>query len=392
MEFVRIILSQAIERLNQVPALALLGSRQVGKTTLSRQIQDALGKDSVYLDLESPSDLAKLTDAEGYFLDRQDKLIILDEVQRMPELFPILRSVIDRNRKLKSRFLLLGSASPELLAKSSETLAGRIAYLELNPLIFAEVLPTIDYRTLWLRGGYPDMLLAENDEVSFKNRLGFIHTYLERELPLLGLMTSPILLGNLLRMLIGVHGNLLNYSDLSRSLGLDVNTVKRYIDFFEYSFIIRRLQPYFANISKRLVKSPKLYFRDSGLLHAFASISKSEDLEGFLQKGNSWEGFVIQDVIAKLKQEISPYFFRTQDGSELDLVLVKGMVPVLGIEVKYSNAPSPSKGNTIAAQDLGNIPVLIVTPSANEDFSIGTQKTVTSFGRLSIHLEKAELI
>jgi len=392
MEFVRIVLSQAIDRLNQLPALALLGSRQVGKTTLSRQIQEAVGKDSVYLDLESPSDLAKLADAEGYFLERQDKLIILDEVQRMPELFPILRSVIDRHRKLKGRFLLLGSASPELLAKSSETLAGRIAYLELNPLIFAEVLPSIDYRTLWLRGGYPDMLLAENDQVSFKNRLDFIQTYLERELPLLGLMTSPVLLRNLLRMLMGVHGNVLNYSDLSRSLGLDVNTIKRYIDFFEYSFIIRRLQPYFTNISKRVVKSPKLYFRDSGLLHAFAGISKAEDLEGFLQKGNSWEGFVIQDVIAKLKQEISPYFFRTQDGSELDLVLVKGTMPVLGIEVKYSNAPSPSKGNTIAAQDLGNIPVLIVTPSANEDFSIGPQKTVTSFGRLSIHLEKAGLI
>ena len=392
MEFVRIVLSQAIDRLNQLPALALLGSRQVGKTTLSRQIQEAVGKDSVYLDLESPSDLAKLADAEGYFLERQDKLIILDEVQRMPELFPILRSVIDRHRKLKCRFLLLGSASPELLAKSSETLAGRIAYLELNPLIFAEVLPSIDYRTLWLRGGYPDMLLAENDQVSFKNRLDFIQTYLERELPLLGLMTSPVLLRNLLRMLMGVHGNVLNYSDLSRSLGLDVNTIKRYIDFFEYSFIIRRLQPYFTNISKRVVKSPKLYFRDSGLLHAFAGISKAEDLEGFLQKGNSWEGFVIQDVIAKLKQEISPYFFRTQDGSELDLVLVKGTMPVLGIEVKYSNAPSPSKGNTIAAQDLGNIPVLIVTPSANEDFSIGPQKTVTSFGRLSIHLEKAGLI
>ena len=392
MEFVRIVLSQAIDRLNQLPALALLGSRQVGKTTLSRQIQEAVGKDSVYLDLESPSDLAKLADAESYFLERQDKLIILDEVQRMPELFPILRSVIDRHRKLKGRFLLLGSASPELLAKSSETLAGRIAYLELNPLIFAEVLPSIDYRTLWLRGGYPDMLLAENDQVSFKNRLDFIQTYLERELPLLGLMTSPVLLRNLLRMLMGVHGNVLNYSDLSRSLGLDVNTIKRYIDFFEYSFIIRRLQPYFVNISKRVVKSPKLYFRDSGLLHAFAGISKAEDLEGFLQKGNSWEGFVIQDVIAKLKQEISPYFFRTQDGSELDLVLVKGTMPVLGIEVKYSNAPSPSKGNTIAAQDLGNIPVLIVTPSANEDFSIGPQKTVTSFGRLSIHLEKAGLI
>jgi len=381
-----------MDRLKHQPALALLGSRQVGKTTLSMQLQQAVGKDSVYLDLESPADLAKLSDPEDYFLNRQDKLIILDEVQRKPELFPILRSVIDRNRAAKGRFLLLGSASPELLAKSSETLAGRIAYLELNPLLYSEVSASIDFQKLWLRGGYPDMLLAENDVISFKNRLDFIQTYLERELPLLGLRASPVLLRNLLKMLAQVHGQILNYSDISRSLGVDLNTLKRYLDFFEYSFIIRRLQPFFINISKRLVKSPKFYFRDSGILHGLSGIGNMEELESYLFKGNSWEGFVIQNVIGNLKPEISPYFYRTQDGSELDLVLVKGNVPVLGIEIKYSNAPSPSKGNTVAAQDLGDIPVLLVTPSVDEDYSLVRKKTVTSFARLGLHLELAGMV
>jgi predicted AAA+ superfamily ATPase len=288
--------------------------------------------------------------------------------------------------------MLLGSASPELLAKSSETLAGRISYIEVNPFIYPEVSGSYSFQQLWLRGGFPTMLMTQSEEVSFANRLDFIQTYLERELPLLGLSVSPIMLRNLLRMISHVHGNIINYSDLSKSLGIDVNTVKRYLDFFENSFLIRRLQPYFVNISKRLVKSPKVYIRDSGLLHAVVGIENEEDLEGYIGKGNSWEGFVIQQIIAQLKPSVYPYYYRTQDGSELDLVLVKGLSPVLGIEIKYANAPKITKGTTVASQDLGTLPVLVVTPFATEDYELSPTTKVTDFKRLFTHLSQMKLI
>jgi uncharacterized protein len=391
MNFERLIIQQVFARLNSIPVIALLGSRQVGKTTLAKQIQDRIDQECIYLDLESYEDANKLSQPEAYLNERADKLIIIDEVQRMPELFPILRSVIDKNRK-NGRFILLGSASPELLAKSSESLAGRISYFELNPFVYSEVSTQISFQKLWLRGGYPEMLLAADDDISYKNRIDFIKTYLERELPLLGLMASPVLLRNLLSMISHIHGNVINYSDISRSLGIDIHTVKRYLDFMEHSYLIRRLQPYYLNISKRLVKSPKIYFRDSGLFHSISGIKNPEDLEGYHLKGNSWEGFVIQQIIAQLKPDVMTYFYKTQDGAELDLVLVKGNMPVLGIEVKYSNSPSSTKGNTISSQDLGNIPVLIITPSVNEDYQIGDAKTVISFANSFVYLKKQDLI
>lgn len=374
-----------------MPAVALLGPRQVGKTTLARQLQKVIPKESVYLDLESPEDYQKLSNLENYLVQREDKLLIIDEVQRMPELFPVLRSVIDRKRE-NTRFMLLGSASPELLARSSETLAGRISYLEINPLVYSEVTGSHPFQQLWLRGGFPDMLMAPSDEVSFENRTDFIQTYLERELPLLGLSVSPLILRNLLRMLAHVHGNVINYSDFAKSLGIDINTVKRYLDYFEQSFLIRRLPPYYVNIPKRLVKSPKVYIRDSGLLHAVVGIEQAEDLDGYVKKGNSWEGFVIQQIIAQLKPSVHPCFYRTQDGTELDLVLVKGISPVLGIEIKYSNAPKITKGTTISSQDLGGIPVLVVTPTVAEDYELSTATKVTSFERLFGHLLQMKLI
>jgi uncharacterized protein len=391
MNFQRLISDKVLERLAHLPAVALLGPRQVGKTTLAKQLQKVIQKESIYLDLESPEDYNKLSNLENYLQQRENNLLIIDEVQRMPALFPVLRSVIDRNRS-NTRFLLLGSASPELLAKSSETLAGRISYIEVNPFVYQEVSESYGYEKLWLRGGFPGMLMANSDEVSFQNRLDFIQSYLERELPLLGLSVSSNTLRNLLRMIAHVHGNILNYSDFAKSLGLDSSTIKRYIDYFEQSFLIRRLQPYYLNASKRLVKSPKIYLRDSGIFHAVVGVENIEDLEGFIGKGNSWEGFVIQQIIAQLKPSVSPYFYRTQDGAELDLVLVKGITPVLGIEIKYSNTPKLNKGNTVSANDLGNIPILCITPSVTEDYELAEHKTVTNFERSFQHLERFNLI
>lgn len=374
-----------LERLSQTPIVALIGSRQVGKTTLARYIQDQIALDSIYLDLESDADMNKLTDAERYLLERPDKLMLIDEVQRMPGLFPILRSVIDRNRS-NGRFILLGSASPELMVQSAETLAGRISYIEVFPFNYLEVAGVAGWKTLWLRGGYPDMLLAGTDEGSYANRTALIRTYLERELPLLGLPGASVpLTRNLLRMLGHVHGNMLNYSDLSRSLGVSIQTVKNIIGYLEHAFLIRLLPPWHTNISKRLVKSPKVYISDSGIFHALSGIENEEELEGFHQKGASWEGFVIQQVISVLRPTMECYFYRTQDGAELDLLLVKGSKPVLGIEIKLTNAPKLNRGATVASDDLGGIPILVVTPSVTEDYDLKPGQTVTAFTRLLDH-------
>lgn len=355
----------AERKLKSNPALGILGPRQIGKTTLARAIME--GREAVYLDLESPSDVIRLTDAENFLLSQSEKLIVIDEVQRMPELFPILRSVIDRNRK-NGKFILLGSASPHLLARSSETLAGRISFLELQPFNLMEV-PVHDISTkLWLRGGFPGFYLNGTDEESFENRLDFMTSYIERDLPLLGLSLSPRTLRSAVLMLVQLNGNLLNISELGKSLGLDQRKVRELLDYLENAFLIRLIQPYFLNISKRLVKSPKIFFKDTGLMHAAAGVETTHDLYGFLHRGSSFEAFVIQQVISSLQPSVSPYFYRTHDGTELDLVLVKGNTPVLGIEIKTSNAPKITKGTALAAADLGNIPVLIITPSVQEPF------------------------
>ncbi|MCR9062581.1 MAG: ATP-binding protein [Cytophagales bacterium] len=378
--------SQILEKkLSENPAVAILGPRQVGKTTLAKEFMT--NKEAVYLDLELPSDLARLADAESFLIARKDKLIVIDEVQRMPELFPVLRSIIDSDRK-NGKFLLLGSASPNLLARSSETLAGRISFLELHPLHLTETHDLDSYRKLWLRGGFPAFYLANNDEQSLERRMDFLSTYVERELPLLGLDLAPRIVRNAIQMLTQLNGNLLNVSTLSKSLGLDQRKVKEMLDYFENAFLTRSLQPFFINISKRLVKSPKVFFRDTGLLHAAAGVETSEELDGFLQRGASFEAFIIQQIIGVLKPTITPYFYRTHDGTELDLVLVKGTKPVLGIEIKTSNAPKITRGTTIASEDLGGIPVLIVTPSVETPYPRGMNQSVIGLHDLVESLEK----
>lgn len=382
--FSRLLTNELLELVNDRPAVALVGPRQVGKTTLVQTLINQFVPEPVYLDLESLEDLNRLQDPELYLAERQDKLVIIDEIQRMPHLFPLLRSLIDRHRK-PGRFILLGSASPQLLQQSSESLAGRIAYVELQPLTWPEVRAQTPYQQHWLRGGYPDMLLAAGDRPASRRMNDFIQTYVERDLPTLGLGASPARVRTLLSMLVGVHANPLNTSALSRSLGLSVPTVQHYLDFLEQAFLIRRLSPYFINISKRLVKAPKLYVRDSGMFHALAAIQSTEALTGSLYVGSSWEGYVIQQVVATLAYDTQPYYYRTADGSELDLLLVRGGRPVVGIEIKYTNAPVLSRGNYIAGRDLGAIPLLVVTPSA-QDFRPDAQAQVCSLATLWQHL------
>ncbi len=391
MELERDIKSKLIEYLQIFPCIALLGPRQSGKTTLVKMLQEGYKKESIYLDLESDEDQIKLRHAERYFNDRQDKLIIIDEIQRNPKLFILLRSVIDRKRD-NGRFLLLGSASPELLISSSESLAGRIAYLEIHPFSFNEIRHRYNFDRLWLKGGFPQPFLEDDNLYSQQKRLQFIQTYVERELAILGLRASSLRLKLMLRMVAHQQGQLVNYTQISNSLGLDINTVKRYLDYFENAFLIRRIEPYHINIKKRLVKSPKIYIRDTGIFHTLSAVDSKEDLDGFIGKGSSWESFVIQQVIAQLKSEVEFYFYRTQDGTELDLVLVRGLEPILGLEIKLSNSPTLTRGTTIASQDLGDIPIIVVTHSVGEDYNYSDKITISSFERLFIHLDEMELL
>lgn len=377
MEFLsRYIEDELLQMIDDRPVVAILGPRQVGKTTLVKNIITKLSKQSVYLDLELPSDLLKLSNAELYLKDFDDKTIIIDEVQRMPELFPLIRALVDQNR-IPSRFVLLGSASPELLLKSGETLAGRVAYAELHPLNILEARESVSQKQHWLRGGFPDMLLASSDAKSFKRTGDFINSYIEREFALLGLPTSPNQLRKLLFMIAGVQGQLLNMSSFAKSMDLSITSISRILDYFENAYLIRRLQPWFTNNKKRLVKSPKIFIRDSGLLHFLLGINDFQSLQNSVHIGYSWESYVIQNIVSILPYDCHPFFYRTSDGSEMDLIIVKGDKPVLCTEVKYSLSPKLTKGNNIAHQDLGSVPLYVVVPEG-ETYRLEKNKTVIS--------------
>ncbi len=359
--FPRIAEEEVLRLMNHFPAVAIVGPRQVGKTSLALQLAGRQKTSMLYLDLESPADLNKLTEPELFLGPLWEKTIILDEVQRVPSLFPVLRGLIDRHRQ-PGRFVLLGSASPDLIRDASETLAGRIAFYELSPFSFSEVSDITGWQSHWLRGGFPDSLLAAGDLISLEWRDQFIKTYLERDLPLLGLSASPILTRRLWTMLAHWNGNLLNYESLGNALGITSPTVKRYIDFFEAAFLIRRLQPWFTNISKRLVRSPKIYLRDTGILHALLGIENFEQLQGHPGIGASWEAYILQEIAAKLPLRSELFFYRTQDGTEADILIVKGGIPDTLVEVKYTATPAITKSMRTAAQDLQTRRNIIVAP------------------------------
>lgn len=352
-----------LELVKYFPCVAIIGPRQVGKTTLAKIIRQKLEKPSVYLDLETISDYAKLSDAETYLGEHENKTVIIDEVQRLPGLFPLFRALIDAKRE-PARFILLGSASPDLIRDSSESLAGRIAYHELTPFILEEIIKEHTIRDLWLSGGFPDAFLHKAPWQVWMNN--FVKTYLERDLPNLGFSAEPIKAERMWIMLAHNHGNLINYSDISRSLELSSVTVKKYIDFLEKAFLVRQIRPYTLNIKKRLVKSPKIYVRDSGVLHYLLGIESFEDLHSNPKMGSSWEGFVIDQIFAKLKVGRRLSFYRTHDGSEIDLVIEKGGKPYAAIEIKYGSDVRPSKGNLLAIQSLGTIHNFIVTAGSDE--------------------------
>ncbi|MCB0546177.1 MAG: ATP-binding protein [Phaeodactylibacter sp.] len=357
----RISEAEILKLVSYFPVVAIVGPRQVGKTSLVEAIRSKLDKQSVYLDLENPDDLVKLNTPSLFLEPLADQTVILDEVQKAPQLFPVLRGIIDRNRK-PGRFILLGSASPDLIRDTSESLAGRIAYHELKPLYWEEIKALADYRTHWFRGGFPLSLLAPNDEYARLWRMNFIKTYLERDLPLLGLKADPILTGRLWQMTAHLSGSLLNMENLSSSLGIHGTTVRSYLDFFESAYLIRRLQPYHTNIKKRLVKTPKVYIRDTGILHQLLGIPSLFELAGNPMLGASWETYVIEQISAILPDWAELYFYRTHQGTEADLVIARGGKPELLVEIKYSTTPRLSKGFHIAKEDLKTQKHFVICP------------------------------
>ena len=357
----RFIYGELLEIVGEFPVLGIVGPRQVGKTTLARLLSKKINKESIFLDLENPRDISKLTDPLLFFENNQDKCIIIDEVQIKKELFPIIRAVIDQKRE-PGRFILLGSASPELIRDASESLAGRIYYKELTPFHFQEIKDVISYQKHWLNGGYPEALLTESKTKSVRWRRSFIQTYIERDLPLLGLNSKIADMQRLVRMISHIHGNQLSYQTLSKSMGLTGPTIKKQIDFLEHAYIVRLLEPFYHNIGKRLVKSPKIYLRDTGLLHSLLEVERFEDLFGNPVIGNSWEGYVIEQIYAVLPESYTLNYYRTQQGAELDLVICKNLKPVIGIEIKFNSSPKFSVGNEISLKDLGLNKCFIVVP------------------------------
>lgn len=340
--------------LAEFAAVAILGPRQVGKTTLALDLMERLPA-TVYLDLEMPADAAKLADPAAYFEAHSDSLVVIDEVQRAPDLFAVLRGVIDRRRRAGRRtgqFLLLGSATGALLAQSAESLAGRIAYLELQPLSTAEV-PAKQAQRLWVRGGFPESFDAVDDVASLRWRQQFIATYLERDIPQLGPRIPAETLRRLWTMLSHEQGQQINAAKLAASLAVSGQTVARYLDLLCDLMLVRRLRPWAANEGKRLVRTPKVYVRDSGIAHALLGLTDFDDVVGHPVAGGSWEGWVIENLLAVAPPATSAFYYRTSSGAEIDLVLELSKRQRWAIEIKRSSAPAASKGFHIAAEDLG---------------------------------------
>jgi predicted AAA+ superfamily ATPase len=365
--------AEARAALRRAPAVAILGPRQCGKSTLARRI--AAGRsEAVYLDLELPSDRAKLAEPELFLARHADRLVCLDEVQRAPEIFAVLRSLVDARRR-PGRFLVLGSASRALLRQSSETLAGRIAYLELTPFLATEAAARAGSERLWLRGGFPESLLARSEAASLAWRRNFVRTFLERDLPQLGVRIPAATMERFWRMCAHHHGQILNQSQLGAALGASHVTVRGYLDLMAATFMLRMLPPLLPNLRKRLVKSPRLYLRDTGILHALLDIDSADELAAHPVRGASWEGWVIENAIAAAAGWRA-HFYRAATGAELDLVLERGRRRI-AVECKASAAPALGPSFWNALDDIGADEAWVVAP-VRQGYPIGKGARVAS--------------
>jgi predicted AAA+ superfamily ATPase len=340
-----------------MPGVVLLGPRQVGKTTLARTIASRRAKTAaLYLDLERPADQRRLQDADAFLRAQAGKLVVIDEIHRAPTLFEVLRGIIDERRAAGERsghFLLLGSAAIDLMRQASESLAGRVAYVNLAPIDALELPHQVgDANRLWVRGGFPESLLASNDSASLEWRRDFIRSYLERDVPMFAPRMPAETIGRLWTMLAHAQGTLLNQAKLASSLGVSSPAVARYLDLLVALLLVRRLRPWMGNVGKRLVRTAKVYIRDSGITHALLDIETFEDLLGHPVAGSSWEGFVVENLIAAAGDRRIPYFYRTEDGAEIDLLFERGGKPEVAIEIKRSSAPSLSRGFHLAREVL----------------------------------------
>lgn len=359
--------------IDESPSVALMGPRQIGKTTIALNLSE--GEPAVYLDLENRLDAAKVQDIDAFHVANRDQLIILDEVQRTPEIFTSIRGIIDKERRKGNRsglFLFLGSASMDLLQQSGESLAGRIAYLELygiDVLEFANDDPALTNQ-LWLRGGFPESLLAKSDSQSMRWRRDFIRTYLERDIPQLGPRIPAQMLERFWTMLAHNQGGVINASQLARSLEISSVTVNRYLDLMADLLLVRRLQPWAANVGKRLVRAPKVYVRDSGIVHALLNIAGYNDLIAHPVAGGSWEGFVVENIMSVVHNRALPFYYRTSAGAEIDLILEFSGQEKWAIEIKRSSAPALSKGFHIACDDI-KADRKLVAYSGTDKFSMG---------------------
>ncbi|MBU0677944.1 MAG: ATP-binding protein [Verrucomicrobia bacterium] len=373
------------EALGMFPVVALLGPRQSGKSTLARHL--VADRDAVYLDLEMPSDLNRLMDAESFLRANQNRLVCLDEVQTKPDLFPLLRGLCDMGRR-PGRYLVLGSASPELLRQGSETLAGRMAYLHLTPLLERE-LHDVDSHRLWTRGGFPDSYLAVSERQSVLWRQHFIRTYLTRDVRAYGFDLSPETMGRLWTMLAHSNGQLLNASRLAEGLGVSPPTVRHYVEFLSATFIVRVLSPWYANVKKRLVKTPKTFLMDTGLLHTLLDIEDRNELFGHPVYGSSWESYVLAQIVGAMNSW-SIHFYRTARGNEIDFLLTKGQ-RMIAVECRASAAPQVPAGFYHALDDLGLKEGIVVSPIPDGNgYRLNERIQVATPCELITMLERAE--
>ena len=384
----RWITSKLEHTLRHTPAVALLGPRQVGKTTLAKLISE--NRAALYLDLENPEDLLKLSDASAFLSLHGDKLVIIDEIQRAADLFMVLRGLIDKNRQAGRKgeqYLLLGSASMDLLRQSSESLAGRISYIELNGLNMLEVPSATakDIHKLWLRGGFPESYLAKSDSLAMDWLENLIRTYLERDVPQMGFRVPATRLRRLWTMLAHLQGESVNFSKLGGNLEVDGKTIATYIDILVDLLLVRRLEPWHANVKKRLIKSPHFYIRDSGILHQLLGIGDYNSLLSNPVLGKSWEGFVIENILSVLPNRTEAYFYRTAAGAEIDLLLKLPDKGLWAIEIKSSVAPKIKQGFHLACKDV-NVTQKYVVYGGDDEFPIGKDTIVMSLRNLLMKL------